>query len=228
MGYEANPVDPSPSGLERFLEDKYVWLFTCFILCADIGSALYSNAPLSSLRLDELDKNLPIGAILVFFTLFALLISFSWLLRFCFYRLTAPLFSLFEKKKSMDDHRRMYQERERHSVPDYKLRDYALENDNGALYDTYLRHDKRIREHQWTLIFQFIVGALLIIYPLLPTSTLHALIFSRFPISDWCSLVLAIPLIFYAAHAHDPMDHYVYIGEQAAQKIQKKKDADPV
>ncbi len=222
MNFSGKPVVVTPSTLERFLEDHYIWLFLSFVLSADIASSLYSATPLVRL------ENLPIGRILIFFTLFSILLVISRLVNYSIFLITAPvinIFNFFKKRKSPEDEERdderLKREREarmKHSVYVFKLRKYAIEHDNQILYDLAQHHEEKKQMHEWMLHFKFIVGLLLSITPFLKTSTLH-LVFEHLDKNIWLILPLAILLMLYGTHSDQNSNDLVYVGELTAKKI---------
>jgi hypothetical protein len=221
MGYEANSFNPSPSELVRFLEDKNVWLFICFVLFADIAVSFFLGIPLSALRIDDLDRTLPIGAAVIFICLFAILVLLSWKIRLYFYYLTARIVHRVERTKSADEYRNLYRDLKSHSVSNYTLYEYAIEHDHQVLHNIYSRHVQLSIKRSWTLVLEFISGALLSVHPFLPTSSIHVHVFSRLGISDWWILIVAVSLMIYGTHSDTKYSHYVHVGSQTAALINK-------
>lgn len=227
MSYEADPIATKPGIIERFLDEMYVWLFLCFIISADIASSVVLKMPLISLRLDLLDKSVPIGSLLLFLSGFSLVLLFAWRIRYWFYMLTRPFLDLgkwLRPKKSNEEFVREWRERHEGSVLDFRLLEYAIKNDHSALYDIYRRYKKDRREVRWTILFIFITGVLLAITPFLTVSTLHALLFVPYAINPWWGALLAVPLMLYGAHAPSDVESYVYVGREIAQLIDPTKN----
>jgi hypothetical protein len=221
MNFSAKMIGVAPSTLERFLENRFIWLFLSFVLSADIASSLYLATPLVKLE----SSNLHIGLILVFFTLFSILVLISWEVRSIFDDLTWPAIFLFKKKSDKDykldqeDCKRDYEAKMRHSVPYFKLREYAIEHNHQILCSLVQNNKENRQMERWTKLFMFIVGLLLSITPLLQTSTLHLLVFEPWEKSNWWILVVAIPLMLYGTHSDEYPNHLIYVGELAAKKI---------
>jgi len=206
--------------LERFLEVRYIWLFLLFVLGADIASSFFLATPLVKL------ENPSIGSILVFVSFFSILLLIRREVRSIFYDLTIPIIIFLKPRKSdkdykrdQENYKRNYEASMRHSVPDYKLREYAIENNDAVLHEEFRRRQETRQKKEWTLIFMFLVGLLLSITPLLQTSTLHLLVFEPRGESDWWILVLAIPLMLYGTHSDEYPNHLIYVGKLAAKKI---------
>ena len=214
--FSAKMANSPPSTLERFLENRYVWLFLSFVLSADIASSLYLATPLARL------ESLHIGPILIFFTLFSILLVISKLVRYIIFHITAPVINFFKKRKPLEDddldEKRKRETCMKHSVYAFKLREYAIGHNNQILYDLAQHHEEKKQMLEWTLLFKFIVGLLLIFTPFLKTSTLH-LVFEHLNESIWLILPLAIHLMLYGVHSDDDCNDYVRVGELAAKKI---------
>ncbi len=219
MNFSGKMAGIAPSILERFLENRFIWIFLSFVLSADIASSLYWATPLVKL------ESLHIGPILVFFALFSILVLIGWEMRSFFDDLTTPAIFFFKNRKSdkdykldQEDYKRDYEANMKHSVPYFKLREYAIEHDHQTLWNLFQNNKEDRHKEKWTKLFKFIVGLLLSITPLLPTNTL-LLVFEFSGESSWLILVLAILLMLDGTCSDKYPTDLVYVGRLAAKKI---------
>jgi hypothetical protein len=239
MAYETDPKNLSIHGLERLLDDHYVWLLLSFTLASDIGCSLYIETPLLSVTLSQLDQKVPIGAFIIFITLFSILLTLTSKIRFFFFELTswttyAPLFisefiayicyqndiKSYHKEKDIKLTQE-YKEKTSYYVRDHNLQNYLFLNENQTLHLLLTEFLATERQRKSKLLLIFDTGLLLAAYPWLPTSSLNILIFANYSISPFWILVLGIALMYWATYGHT--DKWVYVGKQTAQRINSSK-----
>jgi hypothetical protein len=224
MSYSSNPVDIGPSGLERLLEGRYVWLLVSLLLAMDIGASLFLGTPLVAITLEQLDKSAPLGALLISIALFSLGLTLVWRIRYWFYLLTGPLAHPFWGKKTLQEFKNKYTRLKESCVFDSSLLDYALRHDHQVFYNVYHEFKEKQRRLHGEQVLVFTAGTLLAVFPWLPTSSLHLLVFSRFSISAYWALLPAGLLMVRGAYGDNNSDGWIYVGSAAAKMIASSED----
>jgi hypothetical protein len=225
MSYEINPLEGNPRGLDKLLEDRYVWFILYFALFADMISALCIRAPLYSVSLENLDGELTVGALIIFFVGFAFSILVARSVRFFFFAalvdIISPVVSWVKRKTGFKDYCYPNTEVFETCSLSFKVKEYAIRTNNSILYDLFQINERHSHEHNWKLVFQFLSGFLIGTNSFLDNSSINIAIKAN-DIFAFAGLVAGLALMFYSAFSNNTYGSYIYVGKELAKEINAK------
>ncbi|MDQ8202701.1 hypothetical protein [Pelagicoccus sp. SDUM812003] len=224
MSYSTNLANSLLPRVDHIFDRRYVLQFATFVVSSDIAASSYAKSSLLSLTLETLDSSVPVGALIIFVLLYALLLLFCRKLYFWAFIITNwPVTWILHKTGLSKIRREVLDDLKRHSIPNYKLSHYLSQNDNKILHEKLIENERKIREEYQVCVLKFLVSSLVSITLFLEHSTICSLWSTTWITPQYVVLLITIPYLFFQLHKSDNYEHFVYVGEETVDYINEKE-----